>query len=451
MPTPVTFADFGLPENIVRYLADSGITIPTPIQAAALADMLAGRDVVGGAPTGSGKTLAFGLPLVTRIGSARPNHPAGLVLAPTRELAGQIQQVLEPLGRLTRPLGRLGLRRRRLRRPDQGAAQRRRHPRRLPRPPRRPHRAGSRAASATSRWSWSTRPTAWPTWASCPRSAACSTPPPDAPDAAVLGHARRRRRRAHPQLPARPGRATSVVRRRGRASPSDAPVLVDRAGASGSLTAEIVRRSGRTIVFTRTSAAPTASPSSSSARRRRRRHPRRALPGPARAGPRRVHAPARCRALVATDVAARGIHVDDVGCVVHYDPPEDRQGLPPPLGPHRPRRRGRHRHHLRRVGQAPRRSRPAARARPQRAGHGPEHRAHPELPPVEVLPERATLAPQPNAKPKRFEQRSGGPRRQHRTGDARTGGPRRFEDRPRRCNGAGYGKRPNASRSGSNG
>ena len=83
------------------------------------------------------------------------------------------------------------------------------------------------------------------------------------------------------------------------------------------------------------SAAPTASSRSSSARAcERRRHPRRPAPGRAGAGARRLHRRARCQVLVATDVAARGIHVDGVDVVVHYDPPEDDEGLPPPLGPH---------------------------------------------------------------------------------------------------------------------
>ena len=135
-------------------------------------------------------------------------------------------------------------------------------------------------------------------------------------------------------------------------------------------------------------------------------------------------------------------------------PAGSRLRLPAPLGPHGPRRRLRHRDDVRRVRQAPRRSRSAARLGRTELVTAPDIALIPELPPVEVLPERATLAPQPNAKPKRFEQHSGGPRRQHRTGDARTGGPRRFEDRPRRGNGGNggsYGRRPNASRSGSNG
>jgi superfamily II DNA/RNA helicase len=92
-----TFVDLGVPETLVRVLATQQITAPTPIQAAALPDALAGRDVVGQAPTGSGKTVAFALPLVTSVAKASPRRPRALVLAPTRELASQIAAVITPL------------------------------------------------------------------------------------------------------------------------------------------------------------------------------------------------------------------------------------------------------------------------------------------------------------------------------------------------------------------
>ncbi len=85
-----TFAQLGVPKPIVHALARRGITQPFDIQAATLADAMKGRDVCGRAPTGSGKTLAFGIPLVVRVGRAGPRRPKGLVLAPTRELADQI-------------------------------------------------------------------------------------------------------------------------------------------------------------------------------------------------------------------------------------------------------------------------------------------------------------------------------------------------------------------------
>ena len=93
----MSFADLGVPANLVERLAAQGITEAFPIQEAAIPDALAGRDVVGKAATGSGKTLAFGLPLMARLGKARPRKPLGLVLVPTRELAAQVQKELSLL------------------------------------------------------------------------------------------------------------------------------------------------------------------------------------------------------------------------------------------------------------------------------------------------------------------------------------------------------------------
>jgi superfamily II DNA/RNA helicase len=90
----VDFAGLGLPAKITRRLHAAGIRAPFPIQVAVTPDVLAGRDVCGRAPTGSGKTLAFGLPLVARLTDARPKRPVALVLAPTRELAEQISREL---------------------------------------------------------------------------------------------------------------------------------------------------------------------------------------------------------------------------------------------------------------------------------------------------------------------------------------------------------------------
>ncbi len=92
----VTFAELGLPENIVRALAGAGIDSPSPIQAATIPDALAGKDVCGRAPTGSGKTLAFGLPVALLVKKAVPRKPRALILVPTRELALQVQSALFP-------------------------------------------------------------------------------------------------------------------------------------------------------------------------------------------------------------------------------------------------------------------------------------------------------------------------------------------------------------------
>ncbi len=85
-----TFAQLGVPPFVSEALERRGITEPFEIQTVTIADMLAGRDVCGRAPTGSGKTLAFGVPLIARLERAQPGRPHALILAPTRELAEQI-------------------------------------------------------------------------------------------------------------------------------------------------------------------------------------------------------------------------------------------------------------------------------------------------------------------------------------------------------------------------
>ncbi|MDN4161003.1 DEAD/DEAH box helicase [Nocardioides abyssi] len=101
MPSAPAFTTLGVPAALSAVLADRGITEPTPIQAKTLPDSLAGRDVLGRGRTGSGKTYAFLLPLVARLSaSGRPataRKPRALVLAPTRELVGQIEEALKPL------------------------------------------------------------------------------------------------------------------------------------------------------------------------------------------------------------------------------------------------------------------------------------------------------------------------------------------------------------------
>ncbi|WP_435819382.1 DEAD/DEAH box helicase [Micromonospora violae] len=99
---PISFASLGLPEPVVRALAQQGITSPFEIQRATLPDALAGRDVLGRGQTGSGKTLAFGLPVIARLADrnrARPMRPRALILVPTRELAMQVNDALVPLGK----------------------------------------------------------------------------------------------------------------------------------------------------------------------------------------------------------------------------------------------------------------------------------------------------------------------------------------------------------------
>ena len=94
---PTTFASLGVPAHLCARLDELGIAEPFPVQAATLPDALAGRDVCGKAPTGSGKTIAFGLPMLARIEKGASRRPKGLVLVPTRELASQVQDQLQAL------------------------------------------------------------------------------------------------------------------------------------------------------------------------------------------------------------------------------------------------------------------------------------------------------------------------------------------------------------------
>ncbi|MET7386590.1 DEAD/DEAH box helicase, partial [Streptomyces sp. NPDC005529] len=96
----MTFSDLGLPEGVVRKLAQNGVTSPFPIQAATIPDALAGKDILGRGRTGSGKTLSFGLPLLTQLsaGHTEKKKPRGIILTPTRELAMQVADALQPYG-----------------------------------------------------------------------------------------------------------------------------------------------------------------------------------------------------------------------------------------------------------------------------------------------------------------------------------------------------------------
>ena len=104
--TNKTFADLGVHADLCAVLESQGITTAFPIQAMTIADALAGRDICGKAKTGSGKTLGFGLPMLQRVAASEapvrreggPARPRGLVLLPTRELAVQVHEVLKPLG-----------------------------------------------------------------------------------------------------------------------------------------------------------------------------------------------------------------------------------------------------------------------------------------------------------------------------------------------------------------
>ncbi|WP_406304179.1 DEAD/DEAH box helicase [Streptomyces sp. NBC_00885] len=96
----VTFAELGLPEGVVRKLAQNGVTVPFPIQAATIPDALAGKDILGRGRTGSGKTLSFGLPTLATLagGHTEKKKPRAVILTPTRELAMQVADALQPYG-----------------------------------------------------------------------------------------------------------------------------------------------------------------------------------------------------------------------------------------------------------------------------------------------------------------------------------------------------------------
>ncbi|MFI9080144.1 DEAD/DEAH box helicase [Streptomyces sioyaensis] len=96
----VTFAALGLPEGVVRKLAQNGVTTPFPIQAATIPDALAGKDILGRGRTGSGKTLSFGLPTLAQLagGHTEKKKPRAVILTPTRELAMQVADALQPYG-----------------------------------------------------------------------------------------------------------------------------------------------------------------------------------------------------------------------------------------------------------------------------------------------------------------------------------------------------------------
>src|ERR1700712_4290226 len=99
-----SFLELGVPADLSDVLASQGITTPFPIQSATLPDSLRGRDVLGRGRTGSGKTFAFVLPLLARLSASpskrRPGRPRALVLAPTRELASQIEAAIAPLAKV---------------------------------------------------------------------------------------------------------------------------------------------------------------------------------------------------------------------------------------------------------------------------------------------------------------------------------------------------------------
>jgi len=321
-----SFADLGVPAPLCATLARRGIHEPFPIQAATLPDALAGRDVAGKAPTGSGKTLAFGLVIAARAATAarlEPRRPRALVLVPTRELAAQVQRELTALiderahGAVAAIYGGVGY-----------------GPQR---------KLLTRGVSAV---------------VACPGRLedllATGDVRLDAVDVVVLDEADRMAdmgfmpavRRLLDRTPddrqtllfsaTLDGDVDKLVRQY-QQSPAHHAVAgseddqgdvvhhfwtVAREGRVG-LTADIAKRAGSTIVFTRTR---------HGADRVTRQLAKFGVKAVAIHGRRtqaqrdqalRQFSTGRAPVMVATDVAARGIHVDAVGCVVHFDLPDD--------------------------------------------------------------------------------------------------------------------------------
>ena len=323
--TDPTFASLGVPAPLVAVLAKQGITVPFPIQAATLPDALAGRDILGRAQTGSGKTLGFSLPLVARLadGHTMACRPRGLILVPTRELATQVHAVLTPLAQAT----------------------------------------GLKVATIFGGTSQNPQVTALRNRAdivvACPGRLAdlieqghchlgdveitvideadhmadlgflpvvrrlLDIDPGRRPADAVLRHPRRRGRRARPPVPAPPGEA--LGRRRLHAAGDRPPPAHRRPGRPGRRHRRAGRRrepgaglhqdQARRRASSPASSAPAGTPAAELHGNLTAGRPHQE-PG----GVRQRRAP---DALVATDIAARGIHVDGIDLVIHADPPTE--------------------------------------------------------------------------------------------------------------------------------
>jgi superfamily II DNA/RNA helicase len=319
-----SFAELGLPAPVLRALAAGGFTAPFPIQAATLPETLAGRDLLGRGQTGSGKTLAFGLALLARLdgGRAQPRRPRGLVLVPTRELAQQVVDAVLPYAKalgltVTSVVGGLSFNRQ--------AAELQR---------------GVDLLVATPG-----RLTDHTTQRTCDLSGVEVTAIDEADRMADMGFLPQVRaildltpadgqrllfsatldgevatlvdRYLHDPVTRTVASATAQV------ETMDHHLLVVDTAAKPRIVAEIAARDGRTILFVRTKHGVDRLVKTL----RREGVAAGALHG-GKAQNARNRAIAefkegRTPVLVATDVAARGIHIDDVSLVVHVDPPAD--------------------------------------------------------------------------------------------------------------------------------
>jgi superfamily II DNA/RNA helicase len=327
IPTPITprtaFAELGVPSILTAALTARGITTPRPIQAHTLPDALAGRDVLGRAETGSGKTLAFGLPLLIRTATARgerrARQPRGLVLVPTRELADQVHDELLPLAAV------LGLRLLAV----YGGVPLGRQAQEL--------RRGTDVVVATPG-----------RLLDLLGQQACSL---DRVDIAVLDEADHMADMGF--LPAvtslldrvppggqrllfsatLDGQVDTLIRRylsdpvRHTVAPTaarmDHQIRTVTATDKVAVAAKLAGRPGRTLVFVRTKhrAARLARQLDRAGVRAGALHGN--LAQPARTRALAAFAAGTVPVLVATDIAARGLHVDGIGLVVHFDPPTE--------------------------------------------------------------------------------------------------------------------------------
>lgn len=315
-----SFTHLGVPEDLVRVLAGRGIETPFPIQAASLADAIAGRDICGHAPTGSGKTLAFGLPLVLNAGRPQARRPSALVLVPTRELAAQVQRELAPLAaarnrRIATVYGGVGYgpQREALRRGvDTLVACPGRLEDLIAQGDVRLDNVGFCVVDEADRMADMGFLPAVKRLLEGTRSDRQTLLYSATLDGDVDVLVRRYQREPARHSVAQPAEERGTVRHHfWRVERSERIAL----------TAQLVERCGSVLVFCRTrhgadrlSKQLTRSGVGAAAIHGSRTQPQR---------DRALHAfsTGRVQALVATDVAARGIHVDDVNCVLHFDPP----------------------------------------------------------------------------------------------------------------------------------
>lgn len=317
-----SFLDLGVDAPLLRRLGDLGITSPLPIQAATIPDALAGRDIRGQAPTGSGKTLAFGVPLVSKTTRAKPGLPGALVLVPTRELAEQVREALA---------GLLGSRAKRVVALYGGTGYG---------PQRQALRRGAdivvacpgRLEDLVERGDVQLRDVRTVVLDEADRMVdmgfvrpVCRLLDKTAEGRQVL------------LFSATMGKEVDAISRRYQRQPARYEILAEASQARDvthhfwrveradrvQLTAELIAQQDQAFVFCRTKHS-----ADRVARQLRARgiesapiHGDRSQPQRARALA--AFASGRTSALVATDVVARGIHVDDVPCVVHFDPPGD--------------------------------------------------------------------------------------------------------------------------------